>query len=286
MKVTLLGTGTPGKDPNRFQSSALVEVGSDLLLFDTGRGAVHQMYQAGVDVGRVGPVFITHHHVDHINDLYDVIFSTANQGRDVALPIYGPPGTQQIVDALLNGVYARDNRFRIEEEREIHRHGQSRHRRYETIHDVVVHEIGSGVAAEGDGWRVISDYVLHGEFPHAPDFDWHCLGYRIEAQDQAVAISGDTVPCPGISKLARDADLLVQCCMWPESALNNPGIRVLTETILPTTAQAGQIAAEAGVKRMVLTHLSASVNQAEALAEVGQHYQGEILFGEDLLVIE
>ena len=35
MKVTLLGTGTPGKDPNRFQSSALVEVGSDLLLFDT-----------------------------------------------------------------------------------------------------------------------------------------------------------------------------------------------------------------------------------------------------------
>ena len=149
-----------------------------------------------------------------------------------------------------------------------------------------VHEIGSGVAAEGDGWRVISDYVLHGEFPQAPDFDWHCLGYRIEAQDQVVAISGDTVPCPGISKLARNADLLVQCCMWPESALNNPGIRVLTETILPTTAQAGQIAAEAGVKRMVLTHLSASVNQAEALAEVGQHYQGEVLFGEDLLVIE
>ena len=119
MKVTLLGTGTPGKDPNRFQSSALVEVGSNLLLFDTGRGAVHQMYQAGVDVGRVSPVFITHHHVDHINDLYDVIFSTAGQGREGTLPIYGPAGTQQIVDALLNGVYARDNRFRIEEEKKI-----------------------------------------------------------------------------------------------------------------------------------------------------------------------
>ena len=87
MKVTLLGTGTPGKDLNRFKSSVLVEVGSDLLLFDTGRGAVHQMYQARVDVGRVGPVFITHHHVDHINDLYDVIFSTANQGRDDLLVI-------------------------------------------------------------------------------------------------------------------------------------------------------------------------------------------------------
>ena len=60
----------------------------------------------------------------------------------------------------------------------------------------------------------------------------------------------------------------------------------LTACGLPTTAQAGQIPAEAGVKRMVLTHLSASVNQDEALAEVGQHYQGEVLFGEDLLVIE
>ena len=290
MKVTLLGTGTPGKDLNRFQSSALVEVGSDLLLFDTGRGAVHQMYQAGVDVGRVGPVFITHHHVDHINDLYDVIFSTAGQGREVTLPIFGPAGTQQIVDALLNGVYARDNRFRIEEEREIRRHGHSRYRQYETIHDVTVHEIGSGVAAEGDGWRVISDYVLHGEFPHAPDFEWHCLGYRIEAEGQVVAISGDTVPCPGISKLAKDADLLVQCCMWPESLLaTNPGLRTLTETVLPSTTQAGQIAADAGVKRMVLTHLNVSISQnnyAEVLADVRQHYQGEVLLGEDLLVIE
>ncbi|MFQ6030172.1 MAG: MBL fold metallo-hydrolase, partial [Dehalococcoidia bacterium] len=119
-----------------------------------------------------------------------------------------------------------------------------------------------------------------------PDFDWRCLGYRIEAQNKVVTISGDTVPCPGISGLARDADLLVQCCMWPESARTDPALLILTETILPTTTQAGQIAAEAGVKRMVLTHLSASINQDEALAEVRQHYQGEVLFGEDLLVIE
>ncbi len=248
------------------------------------------MYQAGVDVGRVSPVFITHHHVDHINDLYDVIFSTAGQGREGTLPIYGPAGTQQIVDALLNGVYASDNRFRLEEEKEVRRQGHSRHRRYETIHDVTVHEIGAGVAVEGDGWRVISDYVLHGDFPHAPDFEWHCLGYRIEAEDQVVTISGDTVPCPGISKLAHEADLLVQCCMWPESFLKaNPALRTLTESVLPSPYQAGQIAAEAGVKRMVLTHLSASISQnnfEEVLADVRQHFQGEVLFGEDLLVIE
>ncbi len=286
MRVTLLGTGTPGKDLNRFQSSALVEVGSDMLLFDAGRGAVHQLFQAGVDVGRVGPVFITHHHVDHINDLYDVIFSTAGQGREGTLPIYGPTGTKQIVDGLLNQVYARDYRFRLEEARELHRRGANSLRQGEVIHDVAVHEIGAGVVAEGDGWRVISDYVLHGYFPDAPDFDWRCLGYRIESQGKIITISGDTVPCPGIIGLARDADLLVQCCMWPESARTDPARLILTETILPTTAQAGQIAVEAGVKRMVLTHLSASINQAVALAGVRQYYPGEVLFGEDLLIIE
>ena len=161
--------------------------------------------------------------------------------------------------------------------------------RPESLHDVAVLEIGAGVAAEGDGWRVISDYVLHGEFPHAPDFDWHCLGYRIEAQGEVIAISGDTVPCPGISGLARDADLLVQCCTFPERFLTNPATRFLTESILPSATQAGQIAAEAGVKRMVLTHLNHSISQnnfVEVLADVRQNFQGEVLFGEDLLVIE
>jgi ribonuclease Z len=278
MKVTLLGTGTPASR-DRFQSSALIEVGSDLLLFDTGRGAVHQLLQAGIDLGRIGPIFITHHHVDHINDLYDVIFSTAGHGRRGPLPIYGPAGTQEIVDALLNGVYAKDNRFRLEEDRVLQLRGELRARSAEAYHDVAVNEIGSGIAAEGDGWRMLSEYVLHGDFPQAPDFEWHCLGYRIEAQGQVVTISGDTVPCPGINSLARDADLLVQCCMWSESGLTNPGLRILTESVLPSTTQAG-------VKRMVLTHLSASVNREEALAEVRQQYSGEVLFGEDLLVIE
>ena len=81
----------------------------------------------------------------------------------------------------------------------------------------------------------------------------------------------------------------MQCCTWPESDLTNPALRYLTESILPSTNQAGEIAADAGVKRMVLTHLNASINEiipAEALAEVLQHYQGEVLLGKYLLVME
>ena len=285
MKVTLLGTGPP-TNPDRFQSSALVEVGSDLLLFDAGGGAVHQLLQTGVDLSRLGPVFITHHHFDHINDLFAVIISSAMRGRERTLPIYGPAGTRQIVDALLNQVYARDIRFRLEEDRNVRGHGHSWIQRPESIRDVAVQEVGSGVAAQGDGWRVIADYVRHGVFPNAPDFDWQCLGFRIEAHGEVITISGDTVPCPGINGLALEADLLVQCCMWSETALSDPALRYLTESVLPSTTQAGQIAAEAGVKRMVLTHMGPSITEAGVLAEVRQHYQGEVLLGSDLLVIE
>jgi ribonuclease BN (tRNA processing enzyme) len=73
---------------------------------------------------------------------------------------------------------------------------------------------------------------------------------------------------------------------WSESALTNPTVQIFTESVLPTTTQAGQIAAEAGVKRLVLTHLSPSVNETGALADVRQHHQGEVLLGSGLLVIE
>ena len=282
--ITLLGTGTP-TNPHRFQSATLVEVGPDLLLFDCGRGTVHQLYQAGVDLRRISALFITHHHFDHINDLFDVLVSTAMRGRDHTLPIFGPPGTRAIVDALLNTVYAKDIRFRIEEDRELAARGIRQTENPARIADVLIEEIGSGVVASGAGWRVLTEYVVHGDFPLAPDFDWRCLGYRLETEGKVFTFSGDTIPCPGISWLARGADLLQQNCHMMMSALDDPTMRYISETILAATSQAGQIAAEAGVQRMVLTHLSANMNDAsfaQIEREVRRYFAGELILGHDL----
>jgi len=289
VKVTLLGTGTP-TNPYRFQSGVVVETGNDILLFDAGRGTVHQMYQAGVDVSRVKPVFITHHHFDHINDLFDVIISSAMRGRDRVLDIFGPAGTQRIVKALLEQVYAQDIRFRIEEDKDLRRSGGSWGERPEAISRVAVRDVEPGLIAEGEGWRVFGEYVRHGEFPHAPNFKWYCLGYRVEAEGKAVAISGDTVLCEGVVKLAAGADLLVQCCHMKKSQVgDNPVMAYLAGSILSFSGQVGAIAAKARVKRMVLTHLSAAIKAAdlpEIAGDIAADYKGEVILGEDLMVIE
>ncbi|MEJ2749904.1 MAG: MBL fold metallo-hydrolase, partial [Anaerolineae bacterium] len=148
---------------------------------------------------------------------------------------------------------------------------------------------GPGLVAETDQWQVFADYVRHGEFPQAPDFDWRCLGYRLEAEGKVVTISGDTVPCAGIINLAQDADLLVQCCHIRQSQVTTPLMTYFTISILPSSGQVGSIAAAAQVKRMVLTHLSASMtpdSYEEIHRDVAQDYQGEVLIGQDLMQID
>jgi ribonuclease Z len=74
-----------------------LRVGDDNVIFDAGRGVVVQMAKAGIPLDRVNPVLLTHHHFDHIGDLYDVMLNSWMHGRKEALRIFGPPETRRIV---------------------------------------------------------------------------------------------------------------------------------------------------------------------------------------------
>ena len=95
-KVTLLGTGPPRPDFDRFSMSTLVQAGGMNLMFDVGRGSAIRLWQIGVPLGSIDAVFLTHYHSDHTSGLPDLWLTG---GIDVqygrrrqALSVFGPRG--------------------------------------------------------------------------------------------------------------------------------------------------------------------------------------------------
>lgn len=281
MKVVLLGTGGPRPDPNRNASATLVRVGDENLLFDAGRGVVLQLVRAGVPLASVGPVFITHHHFDHIGDLYDVILASWMHGRRGALRIYGPPETRRIVEALLTQVYDKDWQWRSDGEPT-----------FGGWKPVLAEDVGTGLVLETDRWKVSAEAVAHG---HGLDFKpaflsrWTCYGYRIEAEGKIVAISGDTVDCPGIERLAQNADVLVHCCYMASAEITNEHFRRVARHTLAAGDTVGKIAARSKAKTLVLTHHWPRKDDRalDLLAEeVARDFSGRLVIGNDLTEIE
>src|SRR5947199_8801511 len=100
MKVTLLGTGTPFPNAERFGSAILVEVAGTKLLFDCGCAVVIRLTQAGVSPKEVNALFLTHLHSDHVVGIPDLWLTGWIMGRKVPLRVWGPVGTKQMMSHL------------------------------------------------------------------------------------------------------------------------------------------------------------------------------------------
>jgi ribonuclease Z len=281
MNITLLGTGTPKPDPSRLGSSVLIELAETCLLFDVGRGASIQLVRAGKAARSIDYLFITHHHFDHIGDLGALLIDVWNSGRVEPLRIFGPPGTAALVDALLEQVYRRHIEFRYKQ-------AAAMGRAIPNVGElIVVQDCLAGLVCDTSAWQVYAADVEHGHRLGLAREQWPCFGYRLEAQGKAVAISGDTVACAGVDWLARDADLLIQCCYQAEQEVVSPEDELLVRDVIATAAQAGQIAARARARKLLLTHFeqkSAELQQA-MVADAQRHYDREIALAHDLMTI-
>lgn len=275
--VHLLGTGGPRVDPQRAGPATLVSVGDEHLLFDAGRGVAVQMARAGIPMASLRDMFVTHHHFDHIGDLYDVMLSSWFEGRRHPLTIHGPPDTKRLVNALQTQIYDKDIEWRGDGEPVFG--GWS---------PALGRDVSTGLVMETPAWRVIADNVVHGHgLAFSPAFlkRWICYGYRVETQGRVVAISGDTVDCAGLRRLAQGADVLVQCCYLAEAEITNEHFRRLAQYTLACGDTVGKIAAECGVKTLVLTHQRPRRDDAmlRALeAEVRRDFDGELVLASDL----
>jgi ribonuclease Z len=281
MQITLLGTGTPAPDPARQGSALLIEIAEEHLLFDVGRGASLQLRRAGKTAGSIDALFITHHHFDHIGDLGALLIDVWNSGRAQPLYVFGPPGTAALVDALLEQVYKRHIEFR-------YRQAAAIGRAIPGIRDlIVVQDCAAGLVCARPAWQVYAADVEHGHRFGLTREQWPCFGYRLEGEGKAIAISGDTVACAGIDWLARGADLLIQCCYMAEREIATPADELLARDVIATAAQAGQIAARAQARKLVLTHFERKSPELlhAMVADARSYYEGEIVLAEDLMAI-
>ncbi len=277
--LTTLGTGTPRPEPRRHATCVLLTIGDEHLLFDCGRGAVLQLAKKKIDWARLSRLFITHHHIDHIGELPDLLITSWINGRTEPMRIVGPPPTKSVVSRFID-IYARDLKFR---EVEFASNGRPELANFAAPE---VREVIEEIAAEGPGWTVRSFEVNHGtdQFDQSFRKKWICLGYRIEIGNKVVAISGDTIPCDGLLRLADGADLLLQCCWLPSRELTNDYLKAVAHHTLACSDVVGKIARQAKVKRLVLTHTRAvtSASIAAIIEDAKRDFDGSIAVAEDL----
>ena len=281
MKITLLGTGGPRPDPKRMGPSTLVSVGSDNLIFDAGRGVAARLVQAGVPITEYGHVFITHLHFDHTGGLADLLFAAWNKARNMTIHVYGPKSTEAMVGHLFEA-YERDIWYRLSET-------ELTHEKLMDIREMVkVSDVGAGLVCETPEWKVLAEDVDHGHGLGLSREEWGCLAYRVESNDESLVISGDAVRSPSLIRFTKDADTLVMCCYLSGDEIIDHDTELISKYVLNSSIEAGKIAKEAAVNRIVLVHIREKPKRLlnAMIEEIQKDYDGEVIVGEDLLEIQ
>lgn len=279
IKVTLLGTGSPIPDPQRFGPATLVQAGGQNLLFDTGRGVTTRLYQLKVPFRDVSPVFITHYHSDHINGLPDLWLSGWLGGpwakRTSPMRLIGPTGLRELTDNLAKA-YAADIRIRTADE-----HYPASGIEFET------QEFDKdGVVYGKDGVQITAFEVNHG------DAIKPAYGYRIDYRGHSVLISGDTRFNENVIKYGRGVDLLIHevCAARPEIT-DAQARAVMAHHTSPQ--EAGTVFARAKPKMAAFTHIVLIARPKipppsidEVVSQTRQTYDGPLVAGTDLMTFD
>lgn len=274
MKVTLLGTGCPIADEDRFGPATLVRGPESNILVDCGSGVTQRLLSAGCPGRGVDALLLTHLHSDHLVDLYQLIISSWHQGRPRPWRIYGPPGTRDYVDGLMD-LWRKEREGRIAHEQ-----------RPDTVGlEVEVEEVADGEVLKLGDFEVSVVEVNHKPVPVA-------FGFVFRHQGLSAVISGDTTYCPELIAAARNTDLLVHEVFLHRDLPEIPGVRTREGTNNVASYHTlsnvvGKVAAEAGARCLMLTHfVPTRFDRETLLAEVRESYEGPLIIGEDLMTYD
>lgn len=291
--VTLGTQGGPRVQPSRAQPATLITVNGSHYLFDAGNGVARQLALAGVPVAAIGRIFITHNHDDHSADWGTLMGLAWSTGSTEPMHVYGPRGTESMLLGFLQYFAPNVANRTFRDSR------KTDPKSIFTAHDIQ----GDGLVYEDANVRISALENCHYQYEAGePAFGWQkSYAYRIQTPDRIIVLSGDTGSCGSrLVDFARGASILVHEVVLPgaieEQLRHDPAVRY-NENLLPnlmkhmreehtTPEDIGRLAAAAGVKKVVLTHLvpGGDIMPDSAYSEgVSRFYSGPVEVAKDLM---
>ena len=283
-----LGTSASAPTASRGASATLVRRGGDRLLVDCGEGTQRQLLRSDAGLVDLEHVFLTHLHADHVLGLPGMLKTFALRGREVPITVYGPSGTSALMRAL--GVVI----------------GR-------LTYPFSVVELGPGAVVERGDYRLETFAVAHGRssvgyalreddrpgrfdvatadalgVPDGPSRGALQRGEEVTLEDgrvvrpddvlgpsrrgRSIVITGDTAPTRSVVEAAAGADVLVH-----EATFLTEERDRARETDHSTTEDAADVARDAGVHLLALTHISARYAGSEVAEEAARIFPATVV---------
>lgn len=241
LTLTVLGSAGTHPGPGRACSSYLVESEGYRLLLDCGNGSLANL-QRHIGAAEIDALIVSHLHPDHFADLYGLYYARRfHPDGPRPLDVYAPSGARERIGSLIPG----DETFPL-----ICRFRD---------------------AAAGDRLHLGPFEVTLSAARHSTP----TLASRVRAHDAVLAYSADSAPTPELVSCANDADVFLCEATWLDAMGPWP------EGTHMTGAEAGQVAADAGAGRLMVTHVLPTFRPGDVVAEASQTFDGEVLAAED-----
>lgn len=251
MRLVFLGTGATRPTAQRNTAALAIELGERTVLFDCGEGTQRQLACASIPLDSIDHVFLTHLHGDHALGLPGLVWAMEHQQAVEGLTVVGPPGTRWMLERFAELVEPAPR-----------------------LPTPSV-ELGDRARVPLGRFDVLARRLTHTD----PN-----LGYALvdpaDGDERVLAYTGDCRPDPRTVQLARGADALVHEATFAEDAdlANRRGHS--------TARQAGEIAREADVRELYLTHISGRFPDPDPIEAAARSVFDEAHVAEDLMVVD
>lgn len=295
MRIIFLGTSSMVPTKERAHSGVVLEHDIENILFDCGESIQRQLRISGSNINRITKILLTHWHADHVLGLPGLLQTMAKQKENKKIDIFGPKGTKKFINYMMKAfVFYGNLNMKI---KEISKGTFFKNNLYSLESITLKHTVPTlGYSfKENDRRKININYLnrlglkkgpLIGKLQQGKDVIFK--GKKIYSNDATSIIKGkkisyivDTLKTRNVIKLAKDSDVLI--C---ESTFKDESVDKAKKSYHLTSTQAAEIAKEADVKLLILTHFSQRYKNVKELENESKKTFKNTIAAKDFMILE